>query len=65
MPHEIKLTAEAAKYVRLSASTLEKARVKGTGPAFIRIGARKVAYLTSDLDKWLHARRRTSTAGGR
>jgi predicted DNA-binding transcriptional regulator AlpA len=62
MPLEILLTAEAAEHVKLSASSLEKARVRGDGPPFIRIGSRKVGYLAADLDKWLESRRRTSTS---
>jgi predicted DNA-binding transcriptional regulator AlpA len=56
------LTDEAAKHVRLSSSSLEKARITGDGPPFIRIGSRRVAYLAEDLDRWLESRRRTSTS---
>lgn len=62
MPVEILFTHEAAERVKLSASSLEKLRVRGDGPPFIRIGARKVGYLATDLDRWLESRRRTSTS---
>jgi predicted DNA-binding transcriptional regulator AlpA len=62
MPVEILLTREAAEHVKLSASSLEKFRVRGDGPPFIRIGARKVGYLRGDLDRWIEGRRRTSTS---
>jgi hypothetical protein len=53
-------TAEAAIYCGSSASTFSKLRVFGGGPVFIKIGYR-VVYDPSDLDRWLAARRRTST----
>lgn len=61
-PARIKLTPEAAQYIGASTTFLEKARCAGDGPPFIRIGARKVGYLTEDLDAWLESRRRTSTS---
>jgi predicted DNA-binding transcriptional regulator AlpA len=62
MPLEILLTPEAAERIKLSASSLEKARVRGDGPPFVRLGSRRVGYLTTDLDKWIETRRRTSTS---
>ena len=53
-------TAEAARYIGLSASTLSKLRVFGGGPKFHKIG-RRVIYSTNDLDAFLQARSRTST----
>lgn len=61
-PSRIKLTPEAAKYIRTAAGWLEKARCRGDGPPFVRMGARKVGYFTADLDAWLEARRRTNTS---
>jgi predicted DNA-binding transcriptional regulator AlpA len=52
--------AEAAKYVGLSKSSLDKLRMGEDGPTFFKIG-RAVVYSTDDLDAWLAARRRTST----
>lgn len=53
MPTEKYLTAsEAAFYLRTSKSTLAKRRMKGCGPAFVRIG-RAVRYRLSDLDAWM------------
>lgn len=51
-------TAEAAAYVRLAASTLEKRRVTGlNSPPYIQTVARgAVRYRISDLDAWLDAR---------
>lgn len=63
-PSPIKLTPEAAKYIRVAAGWLEKARCAGgpAGPPFVKIGARKIGYLVSDLDKWIESRRCTSTS---
>jgi predicted DNA-binding transcriptional regulator AlpA len=51
------LTCDAAAE-RLSISTrhLERMRVAGTGPAYVRIGARRVAYRPDDIAEWLAAR---------
>ena len=54
-------TPQAARYCVLSPSYLEKARVAGTGPAFLKLG-RRVVYDVRDLDAWLESRRRTSTS---
>jgi predicted DNA-binding transcriptional regulator AlpA len=57
-------TVEAAVYCGSTKSTFEKYRVKGIGPAFIKIGSR-VVYDEADLDAWLAARRRLSTSDSR
>ncbi len=55
-------TEEAAKYLTVSISLLEQARVLGTLKIpFVKIGKR-VAYDVRDLDTWLAARKRTSTS---
>lgn len=56
-------TAEAADYVGLGKSTLDKFRLTGRGPRFVKIG-RRVLYDVRDLDGWLgeHYRRSTSEA---
>jgi predicted DNA-binding transcriptional regulator AlpA len=56
-------TREAASYTRLGKSTLERLRIEGTGPAFIRATANRVVYSIADLDDYLSARRHQSTAG--
>jgi predicted DNA-binding transcriptional regulator AlpA len=55
-------TPEAAKYLGLAVSTLEKFRLTGEGPKFVRIGIRAVGYLTDDLDDWLRSRVRSTTS---
>jgi predicted DNA-binding transcriptional regulator AlpA len=54
-------TPAAADYVGYSESTLEKKRLTGKGPPFIRLG-RAVVYDTRDLDAWLAERRARSTS---
>ena len=54
-------TAGAAAHCNCSESKLEKARVIGDGPVFIKLG-RTVVYDVTDLDDWLAANRRTSTS---
>ncbi len=57
-------TREAAAWLNLSPKTLERYRVSGEGPDFLRTGYR-VRYLLEDLEKWASARRWTSTSGER
>lgn len=51
----------AATYTGISASTLNKLRVFGGGPVFLKLG-RRVAYDVADLDSWLATKRRRSTS---
>ena len=48
--------------IGLSASTLEKLRLWGTGPAYYKAGPKIVIYEQPDLDASLHSRRQTSTS---
>jgi predicted DNA-binding transcriptional regulator AlpA len=47
---------QAADYLGLSKSFLDKARCYGTGPAYIKLG-NSVIYNTDDLDAWRDANR--------
>jgi predicted DNA-binding transcriptional regulator AlpA len=62
MAHRVLRTKGAAEYVGLKTPTLEKFRLRGEGPTFVRLGARHVGYLVEDLDRWLEGRRSTSTS---
>jgi predicted DNA-binding transcriptional regulator AlpA len=55
-------TPDAAKYIGLTASTLEKKRLTGDGPRFVRIGTRAVGYTVDDLDAYIEAGLRRSTS---
>jgi excisionase family DNA binding protein len=52
---------QAAEYIGIAKSTLDKMRVAGGGPRFIKIGKR-VLYDKADLDAWIEAQKRRSTA---
>lgn len=54
-------TREAATYVRLGKPTLERFRVSGDGPLFLKLGS-AVRYRKCDLDEWLERRRVRSTS---
>lgn len=57
-------TAEAGAYLGLSARTLEKHRIYGTGPVYRKLGSR-VVYAIEELDAWaaIGTRRSTSDPG--
>ena len=56
-------TREAANYVRLGKPTLERFRISGAGPVFVKLGG-AVRYRVLDLDSWVDARRVRSTSDG-
>jgi len=53
-------TKEAANYVGLKKCTLEAWRVRGEGPAFLKLG-KAVRYRKEDLDAFINSSVRTST----
>jgi len=63
LPNERRMlrVTEAATFLALSVSFLNKLRCSGGGPAFRKIG-RAVIYDPADLEAWLSARRRSSTS---
>ncbi len=58
---EVMNTAEAAKYVRLGKPTLERVRISGEGPAYVKLGG-SVRYRRCDLDEWLETKLTHSTS---
>ena len=54
-------TREAATYLRLRPSTLERWRSVGGGPTFRKLGGR-VVYAQSELDAFAEAGRKRSTS---
>jgi predicted DNA-binding transcriptional regulator AlpA len=54
-------TPEAADYLGMSESWLNKTRVTGNGPKYVKL-SRAVAYRRSDLDSFLNQRVRNSTS---
>jgi excisionase family DNA binding protein len=47
--------SETATLLRLSERTLERLRLRGGGPLFVKAG-RSVRYRESDLEEWITAR---------
>ena len=60
-PSEYLKTADAAKFTLLSVSSLNKLRMTGEGPEYLKIG-RRVVYPRDSLEGWLRSHRRTSTS---
>lgn len=52
---------DVAEQLGCSVRTLERYRVSGDGPRFVKVG-RLVRYRASDLDEWLAGRVRGSTS---
>jgi predicted DNA-binding transcriptional regulator AlpA len=53
---------ETASVLRLSERTLERLRVQGLGPKYVKCGRRSVRYRQSDLDEWIASRVVASTS---
>ena len=53
--------ADAAKLLKVSLSWLAKARLRGDGPMFVKIG-RSVRYRASSVRDYIRSRMRTSTS---
>jgi excisionase family DNA binding protein len=62
MPNNMRVK-QAAHYLGLSKSTLDKLRCFGGGPRYFKLG-RAVVYQSDDLDAWKAERSRSSTWGG-
>ncbi|MBR7618122.1 DNA-binding protein [Phenylobacterium sp. 20VBR1] len=60
-PSNLVPVGAASQHVGLSVSTLNKLRVFGGGPVFLKLG-RRVVYDLADLDAWLATKRRRSTS---
>jgi hypothetical protein len=52
---------EAGTFLALSPRTLERFRLEGRGPMFLKLG-RRVVYSRDDLLAWAESQRRTSTS---
>ena len=53
---------QAAELLGLSVRTLQRFRVDGRGPRYLKLGRKRVAYSESDLSAWLDQCRRESTS---
>lgn len=64
-PRKYLNSEEAARILRLSARTLERMRVEGSGPRYLKAGRgtkARVLYRPADLDAWLEGRTFQSTS---
>jgi predicted DNA-binding transcriptional regulator AlpA len=55
---------EAASFLRFSERTLERLRLTGKGPRYVKT-RRRVLYREADLEAWIVSRLTTSTSEGR
>lgn len=54
--------AQAAQRLGVCRSFLDKRRVYGGGPRYLRLSTRKIAYRATALDAWLAERAQSSTS---
>jgi predicted DNA-binding transcriptional regulator AlpA len=52
---------DAAKLLKLSERTLERLRVSGTGPRYVKAN-RSVRYRAEDIERWLASKTVSSTS---
>lgn len=63
MAAQILLTVEeAAARLKISKHTLNRWRVTGEGPPFVKYGPRLVRYVETVLEEWAHKRLHGSTS---
>jgi excisionase family DNA binding protein len=60
-PNQLLTVKEAAHFLRVSLSWLAKARMRGDGPAYLKVG-RSVRYTEAALLQWMKSRQRMSTS---
>lgn len=62
IPALVLTEAEAARLVRLSPRTMQRLRLEGGGPRFVKLTARSIGYAIADLQAWVHQRSVASTS---
>jgi excisionase family DNA binding protein len=64
MLEKLRMTSrEAAVYLGMSDSWVRKQRVRGTGPAFIRLPGGSIRYHRITLDEWMEEQQAVDTLG--
>lgn len=53
---------QAAEFLGFTARALQKWRIQGTGPKFVRISSRAIRYQVQDLIDWIEENKRQSTS---
>ena len=61
LPNRKLSVQEAARFLGLSVSTLNKMRLNGSGPPYLKFG-RRVLYDLRDLEAWVAERKRSHTS---
>jgi predicted DNA-binding transcriptional regulator AlpA len=61
-PEQLLRENEAAALLGYSVRALQNWRIRGGGPAFVKVSARSVRYRRVDLIAWVRARIRCSTS---
>lgn len=64
MANQLLTPAQAGAQLGLTTGALAQLRYLGTGPQFIKLTAKAVRYLQSDIDSWVARKSRTSTRDG-
>jgi predicted DNA-binding transcriptional regulator AlpA len=54
-------TNQAAEYLGMKKAYLQRLRMTGEGPEYLRISPRRVLYTMEDIGRWLDGQRRRST----
>jgi predicted site-specific integrase-resolvase len=62
VPRPLLTAKEAAAHLGVTASTLERWRGVGTGPAYVKLSGKFIRYKAEDLGTFVEVNRRHSTA---
>lgn len=55
-PSPLLTEKDLSVWLGISSPSLQRMRTSGTGPRFVRISERRIAYRKSDVEAWLAAR---------
>lgn len=61
-PRRLLKTSEAAEWLGLRPQSLEKLRIRGGGPPFVRLSGGAIRYQVEAIEKFISERVRTSTS---
>jgi len=62
LPDRLLSEKQAARYLGFTPRALQNWRLRGGGPAFVKVSARAVRYRLSDLADWVNRRIRLNTS---
>ena len=61
-PNQLLTEKEAAELICYSPRALQNWRVRGGGPAYVKVSARSIRYQRRDVLKWIEDRKQLNTA---